>query len=128
MPKGGGEEKRIDPDDGSSYTYAEMAAYYKGKYKKAAIADYWESCKPTKASKAKAKAKEKAKAKAKEKAKAKAKAKAKSPKPQRVIKVGAKFPDVELHLNFPPDKIKMLERLAGKKVVILGLPGAFTPC
>mmetsp|Transcript_7130 Transcript_7130/g.15413 ORF Transcript_7130/g.15413 Transcript_7130/m.15413 type:complete len:113 (-) Transcript_7130:404-742(-) len=110
------EEKRVDPDDGQSYTYSELSKYYAGKYKKAEIKAYWENLKATAAPKAKAKAK------------AKAKPKAKTPKPQRVIKVGAKFPDVELHLNFPPEKINMLERLKGKKVVILGLPGAFTPC
>jgi len=105
-----------------------LAAYYKGKYKKAAIAAYWEECKPVK-KKGKAKEEPKAKAKAKEKAKAKKEEKKpKKPKPQRVIKVGAKFPDVELHLGFPPEKIKMSERLADKKVIVLGLPGAFTPC
>jgi len=60
------EEKRIDPDDKVAYTYSELAEYYKGKYKKAAIAAYWDTCKPVKA-KAKAKAKEKAKAKPKAK-------------------------------------------------------------
>lgn len=133
-------EKRIDPDDGGKYTYEEMAAYYKGKYKKAAIAAYWEECKPVKGkAKAKGKAKEKAKAKSKEKAKAKpkakekakVKAKAKAPKKVKVIKVGDKFPKVELHDGFPPaggTKVAMEEYLAGKKVVVVGLPGAFTPC
>jgi len=118
----GKQEKRIDPSDGASYTFAEMSEFYHGTYKKAGIQSYWDNCKEAAAPKAKAKAKEKAKAKAK------AKATDKKPKPQRVIKVGAKFPDVELHLGFPPDKINMLERLKDKKVVILGLPGAFTPC
>jgi len=122
------EEKRIDPDDGLAYTYPEMAAYYKGKYKKYEVKEYWETCKLTKASKKAAKAKEEEKKKKKEKPKAKAKPKEKKPKPQRVIKIGAKFPDVELHLGFPPEKIKMSERLAGKKVIVVGLPGAFTPC
>lgn len=77
-------EKRVDPEDGTAYTYDELAAYYKGKYKKAAIAEYWETCKPVKkkgAGKGKSPAPEpKAKAKAKVKAKAKAKAKERKPK------------------------------------------------
>jgi len=50
------------------------------------------------------------------------------PRPQKVIKVGDKFPDMELDFNFPPEKINMLERLKGKKVLLVGLPGAFTTC
>jgi len=66
-------EKRIDPEDGLSYTFKELSAYYKGKYKKKAIEAYWEeSCQAKAKAKAKVKAKEKAKAKAKVKAKAKA--------------------------------------------------------
>jgi len=119
------EEKRIDTDDKTAYTYSEILAYYNGKYKKGEIKTYWEGLKIAKESKAKSKAK----AKAKEKAKAKKEEKApKKPKPQRVIKVGAKFPNVDLHLGFPPEKVNMPERLKGKKVIVLGLPGAFTPC
>lgn len=138
-------EKRVDPDDGGAYTYEEMAAYYKGKYKKNAIAAYWETCKPVKGKKGKAKekakpkakgkakekAKTKAKPKAKEKAKAKVKAKAKAPKKVKVVKAGDKFPKIELHDGFPPaggTKIAMEEYLKGKKVFVVGLPGAFTPC
>mmetsp|Transcript_63071 Transcript_63071/g.133144 ORF Transcript_63071/g.133144 Transcript_63071/m.133144 type:complete len:351 (-) Transcript_63071:125-1177(-) len=56
------EEKRIDPEDGSAYTYDQLAAFYKGKFSKQAIAEYWEyTCTPTKRAKAKAKAKVKAK-------------------------------------------------------------------
>jgi hypothetical protein len=67
-------EKRVDPEDGTAYTYEELAAYYKGKYKRTAIDEYWESCKLQKgAKKADSKPKEKAKAKAKVKVKAKAK-------------------------------------------------------
>nr|USW07935.1 malate dehydrogenase [Crypthecodinium cohnii] len=93
-------EKRVDPEDGCEYTYDEMAAYYQGKYKKKAIAAYWETCTVAKKSKkgkkaeakpepkAKGKAKAKAKAKAEPKAKAKAKAKAKKePKPAGNFKV-----------------------------------------
>jgi len=133
-------EKRIDPDDGGSYTFDEMAAYYKGKYKKKAIEAYWEECKPVKGKKGKAKekAKSKAKSKAKEKAKAKPKAKEKvkakakkAPKKVKVVKVGDKFPKVELHDGFLPaggTKVAMEEYLKGKKVFVVGLPGAFTPC
>ena len=32
-----------------------------------------------------------------------------------------------MHLNFPPTKVDVAERIAGKKVVIVGMPGAFTP-
>mmetsp|Transcript_148056 Transcript_148056/g.258252 ORF Transcript_148056/g.258252 Transcript_148056/m.258252 type:complete len:116 (-) Transcript_148056:707-1054(-) len=113
------EEKRIDPSDGASYTFSEISKFYKGTYKKGEITAYWENLKPTAAPKAKAKVKAKAKPKAKTK---------KAPKPQKVIAVGSKFPDVELDFGFPPEKINMLERLKEKKVIIMGLPGAFTPC
>lgn len=43
------------------------------------------------------------------------------------IKVGDKFPAVEVDLGFPPKKVNMGERLAGKKMIVVGLPGAFTP-
>ena len=44
------------------------------------------------------------------------------------IEVGDSFPDeVELHLGFPPTKINVKERVAGKNVILVGLPGAFTP-
>merc|ERR1719189_948808 len=78
-------EKRRDPEDGAAYTWEELAAYYKGKYNKKAVAAYWEECTPVKqkgkakaeaAPKAKAKAKTQPKAKAKSEPKAKAKAKA----------------------------------------------------
>jgi len=71
-------ERRIDPDDGVSYTYDELAAYYKGKYKKTEIAAYWETCEVPKGKKSKAEAKAKAKAKAKAEPKAKAKAEPKA--------------------------------------------------
>ena len=35
--------------------------------------------------------------------------------------------DLVLDLGFPPEKINLAERIAGKKVIIVGLPGAFTP-
>jgi len=95
-------EKRVDPEDGAAYSYDELAAFYKGKYKKQVIEAYWESCKPVKKAKGKgkgsapepkAKAKTKAKAKAKSepkakpKAKVKAKAKAKKSTPAKAFKV-----------------------------------------
>jgi malate dehydrogenase len=96
-------EKRVDPEDGSAYTYEELAEYYKGKYKKAAIQAYWDTCSPVKKSKgkgkgaaepkakaktkAKAKAEPKGKAKAAPKAKVKAKAKAKKTRPAKAFKV-----------------------------------------
>lgn len=44
----GAEEKRIDPDDGKAYTFAELTAYYTG-YKKKALQVYWDSeCSPVK--------------------------------------------------------------------------------
>jgi len=44
------------------------------------------------------------------------------------VKVGEKIPaDVDLHLGFPPEKINLSQRIAGKKVILVGLPGAFTP-
>eukprot|EP00427_Karlodinium_veneficum_P011135 CAMPEP_0169082760 /NCGR_PEP_ID=MMETSP1015-20121227/11716_1 /TAXON_ID=342587 /ORGANISM="Karlodinium micrum, Strain CCMP2283" /LENGTH=409 /DNA_ID=CAMNT_0009142637 /DNA_START=65 /DNA_END=1295 /DNA_ORIENTATION=- len=76
-------EKRIDPEDGQAYTWDELSAYYAGKYKKKALAAYWEECTVVKKkgkakTKAEPKGKAKGKAKAEPKAKVKAKAKAKS--------------------------------------------------
>eukprot|EP00928_Gymnodinium_smaydae_P019911 TRINITY_DN17674_c1_g1_i1.p2 TRINITY_DN17674_c1_g1~~TRINITY_DN17674_c1_g1_i1.p2 ORF type:complete len:124 (-),score=39.99 TRINITY_DN17674_c1_g1_i1:584-955(-) len=121
------DQKRIDPEDGQAYTLAEMKEYYRGKHKAKEIQAYFEECKPVKGGKA-AKAKAKVKQEPQPKAKVKAKAKAKAPKAPKIIKVGQKIPNVDLHLGFPPDKINLHERLKGKKVVILGLPGAFTTC
>jgi len=41
--------------------------------------------------------------------------------------VGDKFPAVQVDFGFPPAKVNMAERLAGKKTIVVGLPGAFTP-
>eukprot|EP00929_Paragymnodinium_shiwhaense_P070728 TRINITY_DN3584_c0_g1_i1.p1 TRINITY_DN3584_c0_g1~~TRINITY_DN3584_c0_g1_i1.p1 ORF type:complete len:192 (+),score=66.71 TRINITY_DN3584_c0_g1_i1:74-649(+) len=41
--------------------------------------------------------------------------------------VGDKMPDVTLDFGFPPEAVSPAQRFAGKKVVIVGLPGAFTP-
>ena len=44
------------------------------------------------------------------------------------VKVGDEIPKgVDLHFGFPPEKISLAERVAGKKVILVGLPGAFTP-
>jgi len=44
------------------------------------------------------------------------------------IAVGSKLPSVEVDLaSWPPTAFNIAERAAGKKVVIVGLPGAFTP-
>lgn len=128
--------KKIDPTDGAAYTYEEYSAYYKGTYKKKAIDAAWEDLKPAKKGKAKSKAKAKAepepKAKAKAKAKVKAKAKAKAAVKKKILKVikeGDTLPSIEIDCGFNPiDKVNILERCKDKKVVILGLPGAFTPC
>lgn len=40
--------------------------------------------------------------------------------------VGDKIPNVELHHQFPPEKINLPEFCADKSVILLGLPGAFT--
>jgi len=33
----------------------------------------------------------------------------------------------ELDFGFPPEKVDLAARLKGKKTIIVGLPGAFTP-
>ena len=44
------------------------------------------------------------------------------------VKVGDKIPaEASLHQGFPPTHINLAERMAGKKVLLVGLPGAFTP-
>ena len=44
------------------------------------------------------------------------------------VKVGDKVPqNVDLHLGFPPEMVNVADRVAKKKVLIVGLPGAFTP-
>jgi len=42
--------------------------------------------------------------------------------------VGTKLaPDLVLDHGFPPKKVDLAARVAGKKVIMVGLPGAFTP-
>lgn len=43
------------------------------------------------------------------------------------IKVGDKLPSAEVHSGFPPNKFDFKEYTANKSVLIIGLPGAFTP-
>jgi hypothetical protein len=38
--------------------------------------------------------------------------------------VGDKLPSVDLHLGFPPKKYNLAEYSKGKKIILLGLPGA----
>lgn len=41
------DEKRIDPDDGVAYKFDELAAFYKGKFTKQVVREYWEyECTP----------------------------------------------------------------------------------
>lgn len=50
----------------------------------------------------------------------------KGPKPPKV-KCGDVIPEVELDKGFPPEKVALKDLCQGKKVVLVGLPGAFTP-
>lgn len=45
----------------------------------------------------------------------------------RGIQVGEKVPWCDLHYGFPPQRINVAQHVAGRNVVIVGLPGAFTP-
>lgn len=44
-----------------------------------------------------------------------------------VLKVGDKLPNAELYENTPSNKVNILDLVSGKKVVLFGVPGAFTP-
>ena len=44
-----------------------------------------------------------------------------------IFQVGEKVPNAELHFGFPPEKIDLSSRIAGRNVILLSLPGAFTP-
>jgi len=41
--------------------------------------------------------------------------------------VGDQLPSVELHTGWPPQKHNLAEFAADKSLIVLGLPGAFTP-
>lgn len=43
------------------------------------------------------------------------------------VAVGDAIPAVSLDKGFPPEKVAMAEFCKGKKIVLVGLPGAFTP-
>jgi len=42
-------------------------------------------------------------------------------------KVGDAIPNIGLDKGFPPEKVPLADYCKGKKVVLVGLPGAFTP-
>ena len=44
-----------------------------------------------------------------------------------LVKVGDKLPNVKLFENTPANAINLAEYAAGKKLVLFGVPGAFTP-
>ncbi|XP_020289705.1 peroxiredoxin-5, mitochondrial [Pseudomyrmex gracilis] len=44
-----------------------------------------------------------------------------------VISVGDKLPSVDLFENTPNDKVNIAQIAAGKKIIVFGVPGAFTP-
>jgi len=48
-------------------------------------------------------------------------------KARKGVVVGDSVPSVDLHKGFPPEKVSLTEFCKGKKVVLVGLPGAFTP-
>ena len=42
--------------------------------------------------------------------------------------IGDKAPDVGLDVSFPgPKEVNFAQRCKGRRVILLGLPGAFTP-
>jgi len=52
-----------------------------------------------------------------------------SPKMVKPIKSGEKIPSITIDHGFNPiGKVNMADRTKGRKVIIMGLPGAFTPC
>jgi len=42
-------------------------------------------------------------------------------------KVGDKIPAVNLHSGFPPKMVELADYVKGRNVIVVGLPGAFTP-
>lgn len=47
--------------------------------------------------------------------------------PTMSLAVGDKVPSADLDFGFPPMKVNVADRIKGKKVLLVGLPGAFTP-
>jgi len=43
------------------------------------------------------------------------------------IKVGDKLPEMHFDYGFPPEKVPVNMLCGGRTMVIVGLPGAFTP-
>ncbi|KAK1745897.1 hypothetical protein QTG54_003821 [Skeletonema marinoi] len=43
------------------------------------------------------------------------------------VKVGDKLPSIDLHQGFPPNKINLASYATNKSIILVGLPGAFTP-
>jgi len=43
------------------------------------------------------------------------------------LQVGEKLPSAMVQTGFPPEEFDIASRVAGKKVILMGLPGAFTP-
>jgi peroxiredoxin len=43
------------------------------------------------------------------------------------IKVGQSLPAANLHSGFPPEMVSITDYAKGKNMIIVGLPGAFTP-
>eukprot|EP00933_Yihiella_yeosuensis_P055199 TRINITY_DN5390_c0_g1_i1.p1 TRINITY_DN5390_c0_g1~~TRINITY_DN5390_c0_g1_i1.p1 ORF type:complete len:128 (+),score=35.11 TRINITY_DN5390_c0_g1_i1:59-442(+) len=46
---------------------------------------------------------------------------------RRAAAVGDAIPNIGLDKGFPPEKVMLADYCKGKKVVLVGLPGAFTP-
>ena len=44
-----------------------------------------------------------------------------------IIKIGDRLPDVILYEGKPSNQVRTSELTRGKKVVLVGIPGAFTP-
>lgn len=44
-----------------------------------------------------------------------------------IFKVGDKLPNVDLFENTPSEKVNLAQAAAQKKIIVFGVPGAFTP-
>jgi len=43
------------------------------------------------------------------------------------VSIGDQVPDVSLDKGFPPEKVSLRDFCKDKKILVIGLPGAFTP-